>query len=145
VRAPTCKERLLGPAAGDRRGRWHACLGNRSRSAVVVPPILNYTRRCLTRKPSQVAAVALALLLLAACDEVNRDAFAGVKGAVGYPPVSDCLVEVYNALTFEHLDSAQGRIATGRTNSAGRFSIELDEHYLGRPLVLVARPDSRAM
>jgi hypothetical protein len=92
-----------------------------------------------------VALLALAAIATTACDEVNREAFAGIKGAVGYPPISDCHVEIYNALSFKSLDSTEGRIAQGRTNGAGRFSIELSERYLGRPMILVARPDSRAM
>lgn len=85
------------------------------------------------------------LALFSGCDEVNRNAFGGLKGAVGYPAVANCRVEIYNALTFQGLDSDAGRIATGRTNSAGRFSIELSNRHLGRPLILVARPDENAL
>ncbi len=92
-----------------------------------------------------LALLALGAIATTACDDVNREAFAGIKGAVGYPPIADCHVEVYNALNFKSLDSTEGRIAQGRTNGAGRFSIELSERYLGRPMILVARPDARAM
>lgn len=46
------------------------------------------------------AAFLLALLALSGCDEVNRSAFGGIKGHVGFPAISDCRVEVYNALAF---------------------------------------------
>lgn len=87
----------------------------------------------------------LALLALSGCDEVNRSAFGGIKGHVGFPAIRNCRVEVYNALQFEGLDSEVGLIATGRTNAAGKFSIKLKEKYLGRPLIVVARPGPDAM
>lgn len=98
----------------------------------------------LRRAGPSLACLLVFLVLLGACDEVNRNAFGGIKGAVGYPAVANCRVEVYNALTFESLDSDAGRITTGRSNSAGRFSIELSSRHLGRPLILVARPDENA-
>lgn len=91
------------------------------------------------------AAFLLALLALSGCDEVNRSAFGGIKGHVGFPAISDCRVEIYNALAFEGLDSSAGLIATGRTNDAGKFSIEIKDKYLGRPLVIVARPGPDSM
>ncbi len=87
----------------------------------------------------------LALVVLSGCDEVNRGAFGGIKGHVGFPAISDCRVEVYNALQFTGLDATDGLIATGRTNAAGKFSIKLKDKYLGRPLIIVARPGPSAM
>lgn len=86
----------------------------------------------------------VALAALSGCDEVKRKEFAGVLGTVGLPPVAGCEVEVYEASRFASLESAQGRIGQGITDSFGRFSIELSEANLGRPLVVVARPTTGA-
>ncbi|MCC7508511.1 MAG: hypothetical protein IT464_03950 [Planctomycetes bacterium] len=104
-----------------------------------------YVRSSLPVFRVGLPALLLAVVALSGCDEVNRDAFGGIKGHVGFPAISDCRVEVYNALHFTGLDATDGLIATGRTNAAGKFSIKLKERYLGRPLIIVARPGPSAM
>lgn len=86
----------------------------------------------------------LMLPLLAGCDEVNRSSFGGLIGTVGYPPVANCDIEIYDATQFRDLSSSQGRISGSRTDSTGRFAVEFDEYYIGRPLVVVARPGPTA-
>jgi hypothetical protein len=86
-----------------------------------------------------------ALALIAGCDEVQNDDFGGVLGVVGQPAIAGCRVDVYNALTFQSLDSNVGRIATTTSKASGRFAVELKNAHLGRPLILVARPGPTAM
>lgn len=86
-----------------------------------------------------------ALALLPGCDEVNNDDFGGVFGMVGQPAIGGCQVDVYNALAFESLDSTAGRIANGTSRANGRFSIEIKDDFLGRPLIVVARPGPNAL
>jgi hypothetical protein len=85
------------------------------------------------------------LAALAGCDEVQNDDFGGVLGVVGQPAIAGCQVDVYNALTFQSLDSNVGRIATTTSKASGRFAVELKNGHLGRPLILVARPGPNAM
>ena len=88
----------------------------------------------------------LALLgVLPGCDDVKSDDFGGVLGVVGQPAIGGCTVEVYNALSFESLDSTTGLITSGTTRASGRFNIELPNWTLGKPLILVARPGPTAM
>ena len=88
----------------------------------------------------------LAALLLAAtgCEDIQNDDFGGLFGAVGYPAIRNCDVEIYEATRFVDLGSSTGRIATTKTDSAGRFAVELSDAHLGRPLILVARPGPTA-
>jgi len=86
-----------------------------------------------------------ALALLAGCDDVKNDDFGGVLGFVGQPAISGCRVDVYSALAFESLDSGVGLIKSTTTSASGRFSVELPDKYLGRPLIVVARPGPGAM
>lgn len=110
--------------------------------------IQSLTPLASTFAPSRLAVVvALAVVLFAAsgCDEVQRSAFGGLIGTVGYPPVKNCEVEVYDALAFRSLDDKTGIIAATRTDSVGRFAVEFSEHFLGRPLIVVARPGPTAI
>ncbi|MBZ0137237.1 MAG: hypothetical protein K8I27_12800 [Planctomycetes bacterium] len=83
--------------------------------------------------------------LLPGCDDVKKDAFGGLIGVVGQPAISNCTVDIYDAIAFQSLDSAAGRIRSGTSRSNGRFAIELKDKYLGRPLIVVARPGPGAM
>lgn len=85
------------------------------------------------------------LLLASGCDEPDRSAFGGLIGTVGYPPVANCDVEIYDAVSFVGLHSTTGRIAATRTDGGGRFSLEFDDGYLGHTLLVVARPGPTAM
>ncbi|MCA8937298.1 MAG: hypothetical protein KDB68_13955 [Planctomycetes bacterium] len=87
----------------------------------------------------------LALGLVSGCDDVNSDSFGGVLGQVGQPAVGGCQVEVYDALSFEALDSTTGFITSGTTQANGRFAIRLPEAFLGRPLLVIARPGATAL
>lgn len=82
--------------------------------------------------------------LMPGCDEVNRSSFSGLIGTVGYPPIAHCDVEIYDAIEFRDLYSNAGRLTSTRTDAAGRFTVEFDEYFIGRPLVAVARPGSTA-
>lgn len=88
---------------------------------------------------------AAVLLALSGCDDVRRDAFGGLIGTVGYPPIADCEVELYDAIQFQGLNSSAGLIIKTRTDAAGRFAVEFDDSYLGRPIIAVARPGPTAM
>lgn len=92
-----------------------------------------------------ILACVLALVVSTGCDEVQNKDFGGVIGFVGLPPIGNCQVDIYNALSFESLDSNAGLIKTTSTNSAGRFSSQLNDRHLGRPLIIVARPGPDAM
>lgn len=92
------------------------------------------------RRLSILVFAVILLGLLPGCDDVSTDDFGGVLGVVGQPAISNCTVDVYDATQFESLDSMAGRIGTGRTRASGRFAIELKDRYLGRPLIVVARP-----
>lgn len=83
-------------------------------------------------------------VLLAGCDEVKLDDFGGIHGTVGYPPVRHCSVEIYDGTAWESLDSTRGLIDTVRTNGRGQFDLELPDKHLGKPLIIVARPDAQA-
>ncbi|MCF6227329.1 MAG: hypothetical protein L3J82_01520, partial [Planctomycetes bacterium] len=82
------------------------------------------------------------LLALASCDDVNRENFGGLIGVVGQPHVAGADVEVYDATKFVSIYDNAGLIVTVKTNNTGRFSIELADALLGRPLILVVRPDA---
>jgi hypothetical protein len=84
----------------------------------------------------------IVLLALAGCDDVKRDRFGGLLGLVGQPPVAFADVEVYDATEFVSLHDSSGRIGTAVTSSDGRFSYELSDDFLGRPLILVVRPST---
>ncbi|MCB9932296.1 MAG: hypothetical protein H6841_02625 [Planctomycetes bacterium] len=86
-----------------------------------------------------------ALGLLPGCDEVQSDDFGGVMGIVGQPAIGGCAIDVYDALEFESLESITGRVGVGTSRANGRFAIELPDAYLGRPLILVARPGPTAL
>ncbi len=90
------------------------------------------------------AALALALLALSGCDDVKRREFGGVIGAVGYPPISGARIEIYEATRFAGFDSTQGLITTGVSDGGGRFQIPISDIYLGRPLLVLARPQAGA-
>ncbi|MBK9975289.1 MAG: hypothetical protein IPP14_11010 [Planctomycetes bacterium] len=87
----------------------------------------------------------IVLLALCGCDDVRRDAFGGLLGTVGYPPIADCEVDLYDGIQFQSLDSTAGLIRKTRTDAAGRFAVEFDDSYLGRPIIAVARPGPTAM
>lgn len=91
-----------------------------------------------------IVLVSAALALLPGCDEVNNDDFGGVLGVVGQPAISNCDIDVYDATKFVSLDSTVGRIGNGTSRDSGRFAIDLKDSYLGRPLIVVARPGPNA-
>jgi hypothetical protein len=99
----------------------------------------------MSRRSLIAILLCLPLLLAFGCDEVDRSSFGGVIGQVGQPAIANCDIEIYDALRFVSLSSTEGRIATGRSTSGGRFKIKLNDKHLGRPLILVARPGPNAL
>lgn len=91
-----------------------------------------------------VALALLSVFALSGCDEVSRKEFQGIIGTVGYPGITGCEVEIYEASRFAGLDSTQGRIAQTTTRAGGRFSVTLSNKHLGRPIIAVARPTTGA-
>ncbi|MEE9312582.1 MAG: hypothetical protein V3V10_09250, partial [Planctomycetota bacterium] len=84
----------------------------------------------------------LLLLALVGCDDVNRENFGGLIGVVGQPRVAGADVEIYDATKFVSIYDTTDLIVTARTDNTGRFSVELADALLGRPLILVVRPDA---
>lgn len=91
-----------------------------------------------------VVLALLSVFALSGCDEVSRKEFQGIIGTVGYPGITGCTVEIYDASRFQSLDSTVGRIGSTTTKAGGRFSLELSPKHLGRPIIAVARPTTGA-
>ncbi|MCC6574093.1 MAG: hypothetical protein IT462_09890 [Planctomycetes bacterium] len=89
-------------------------------------------------------ALLIALLAMAGCDDVKRKEFGGLIGVVGYPPISGAKIEIYEGPRWAGYDSTQGLVGTGVTDAGGRFQIPIGDAFLGRPLVVLARPQTGA-